>query len=97
MADSPAPVATDGNDPKAVRGSGKAGQRLPELARQVAQAEIPVLDQAVGVVSLDDDLPVLEETFAEFEKIVPVLGERADASDPAPVMPATSRSRETKD
>ena len=45
----------------------------PELTKQVRQADIPVLDQPVAAAALDDDIPVLEETFAEFEKTIPVL------------------------
>ena len=45
------------------------------MTKQVRQADIPVLDQPVAVAALNDDIPVLEETFAEFEKTIPVLEE----------------------
>lgn len=47
----------------------------PELTEEFRQADIPVLDQQVAVDLPEDTVPVLEETYAEFEKTIPVLAE----------------------
>ena len=100
MADSPTPAATAGRPPGTGHAGGKTGKRLPVLAQQVAQTEIPVLTQAAGASSLDDDLPVLPvlgETFAEFRKTVPVLEQSAHPSAPASLKPGVSRASKTRD
>lgn len=96
MADSSTPVAADGKNPGAERPGRKTERRLPALAQQVAQTGVPVLQQGAGVIALDDDdVPVLEETFAEFEKTVPVLEQSASPSAPAPVESAVSQPSKT--
>ena len=69
MADSGRPDAASGEDTR---------KRLPELTAEVGRADIPVLARAAAVVSPVDDLPVLEETFAEFDKTIPILEETVE-------------------
>ena len=73
MPDSKRPSVTDGNGPAAQDIVRKTRKQLPELDDQVRQVELPVLDQPVAAVAVDEEIPVLEETFAEFEKTIPVL------------------------
>ena len=63
--------------------SKKIPEHCPELTQEVRHADIPVLDQQVSAGALQDNIPVLEETFIMFEKNIPVLDEEA-----APVVPA---------
>lgn len=62
--------------------SDKDSRKIPghclELTEEVTEADIPVLGQPVAAVALDDHIPVLEETFAAFEKTIPVLEEMAE-------------------
>jgi hypothetical protein len=73
MPDSKRPSVTDANGPAAQDIVRKTRKQLPELDDQVRQVELPVLDQPVAAVAVDEEIPVLEETFAEFEKTLPVL------------------------
>ena len=52
-------------------------EHCPELTQEVKRADIPVLDQQVAAEALQDNIPVLEETFTMFEKTIPVLDEEA--------------------
>ena len=69
MSDSLRPAATDDNGSPAQDISTRSRKRLPE----VRQADIPVLEQPVAAIAVDEEIPVLEETLAEFEKPIPVL------------------------
>lgn len=73
MPDSKRPSVTDVNGPAAQDIVRKTRKQLPELDDQVRLAELPVLDQPVAAIAVDEEIPVLEETFAEFEKTIPVL------------------------
>ena len=57
--------------------SKKIPEHCPELTQEVKHADIPVLDQQVTAQALQDNIPVLEETFTMFEKTIPVLDEEA--------------------
>ena len=48
-------------------------EHCPELTQEVKRADIPVLDQQVAAEALQENIPVLEETFTMFEKTIPVL------------------------
>ena len=52
-------------------------EHCPELTQEVKHADIPVLAQQVAAEALQDNIPVLEETFTMFEKTIPVLDEEA--------------------
>ena len=52
-------------------------EHCPELTQEVKRADIPVLDQQVAAEALQENIPVLEETFTMFEKTIPVLDEEA--------------------
>ena len=57
--------------------SKKIPEHCPELTQEVKHADIPVLAQQVAAEALQDNIPVLEETFTMFEKTIPVLDEEA--------------------
>ncbi len=57
--------------------STKIPEHCPELTQEVRHADIPVLDQPVAAEALQDNVPVLEETFPMFQKNIPVLDEEA--------------------
>ena len=59
--------------PGVAGGSGSTRRWLPELTEVVAPADIPVLQPAMAVPETDSDMPTLTETFAGFEKTIPVL------------------------
>ena len=75
MSDPVRPAATDDNGPSRQNISRRSRKRLPELTGRVRRADIPVLEQPVAAIAVDEEIPVLEETFAEFEKTIPVLEE----------------------
>lgn len=77
MPDSLRPAATDDNSPSAQGISTSFRKRLPDAR----QADIPVLEQPVAVIAVDEKIPMLEETFAEFEKTIPVLEEAVPGPD----------------
>ena len=52
-------------------------EHCPELTQEVKRADIPVLDQQVAAEALQDNIPVLEETFTMFEITIPVFDEEA--------------------
>ncbi len=60
--------------PAGTEGSGATRKRLPELTQEYRQSDVPVLEQVVAIVSVDDELPVLAETVAVTERAdIPVL------------------------
>ena len=63
----------DSKGPPAQDAGTRTGKRLPELNDQVTRGELPVLEHPAAAIAVDEEIPVLEETFAEFEKTIPVL------------------------
>ena len=72
------------NDAPSGNDDGKKPQHCPELTEEVARTGIPVLQQEEADNALDDRIPALDQTFAMFEKTVPVLEETADTPDLPP-------------
>ena len=84
MADSGRRFSGGKNNASSDNGSREIPERCPELTEEVTEADIPVLDQPVAAVALDEHIPALEETFAAFEKTIPVLEEMAEPYAPNP-------------